>query len=175
MVRLTLYSSWMWCCLANMCNTTHFLFIVEVKLSLDTGWKTNTYILWNMTWDAKKILAENLTDSLLDIICDVIDCFHMKTQFHSLPICHWTSMWFPSNEKNAVLLTFCWSWNKPVLWDCPAAKHCSVTHILLVMQWDMMRLLAANTVVSLTDCWYGMRCVKNARWKKLVSLTNYWS
>ena len=110
----------------------------------------------------KKILSENLTDSLLE-------CDRLLPYENTIPLTSYLS-WdinvAPSNEKKAVLLTFCWSWNK-MLWHCPAAKHCSVTHILLVMGWNMMRLLAANTVTaSLTDCWYGMGCVKTARWNK---------
>ena len=162
MVRLTLYYPWMWYCLAkHMYSTTHFLFIAEVKLSESLAGKSNTYILWNMTWDAKEILVENLTYSLLDSIrCDMMDWFHMKTQFHSLPI-------FIEYQCDSLEMRRCSITNFLLVMEqdvmrLPSRKHCIVTHILLVMGWDMMRLLVANTVVSLTDCLYGMRCIKTA-------------
>ena len=162
MVRLTLYYPWMWYCLAkHMCSTTHFLFIAEVKLSESLAGKSNTYILWNMTWDAKEILVENLTYSLLDSIrCDMMDWFHMKTQFHSLPI-------FIEHQCDSLEMRKCSITNFLLVMEqdvmrLSSNKHCIVTHILLVMGWDMMRLLVANAVVSLTDCLYGMRCIKTA-------------
>ena len=98
--------------------------------------------------------------SLDSIRCDVMDWFHMKTQFHSLPI-------FIEHQCDSLEMRKCSITNFLLVMEqdvmrLPSRKHCIVTHILLVMGWDMMRLLVANTVVSLTDCLYGVRCIKTA-------------
>ena len=78
-----------------------------------------------------------------------------QMQCHSLPVGHGMkcneTAW--QRKTDAVSLTGCWSCNE-MQWDCMVKKNkCSVTHWLLVMGWNAMRLHGKENAVSLTGCW----------------------
>ena len=146
----------------------------EMKCN-ETGWsrKTNAVSLtycrsWDkMQWDwMVKINAVSLT------LCwswDEMQWDWMVKKTNAVPLTYYWSCnetgW--SRKTNAVSLTPCWSWVE-MQWESWIVKKnkCSVTHPLLVMGWNAMRLHGKEKQLQ----WYLLPVVQGMRCSQFVRL-----
>ena len=93
------------------------------------------------------------------------DCL-VKNKFYSPPGDHWMKR--PGKRKNVVSLTYCSSCDE-TWWESLAIDKYNATHPLLVMGWEMMRLLGKKIMQchSPTVC-HGMRHGKFTSQRKKV-------
>ncbi len=122
----------------NHCNVTHKLFLMCLDFQTE-NYCSATHILLYKEWDVMRQSGRNnynVTHKLLGMRWDMM-------KLHSaVPL---TICWLMRSDETvwqkitAVKLTPCWSWNE-MCWAWVAGNDCRVTHILLVMEWDVMRL-----------------------------------
>ena len=108
-----------------------------------------------MLWDCMAEINVSVTHKLLVMGWDVMGLHgRNKCQCHSQTVGHGMRCDETAWQKwMSVSLTSCWSWDE-MWWDCMAEINVSVTHILLVMGWDVMRLpCGPQWQHSLTGCW----------------------
>ena len=99
-------------------SVSHSLFVMAWDETVSQKSCSIAHILFIMGWYVMRLLYEN--------------------NAYLLFIMEWDLM-LPGRQNGAESLTSCWSWNE--MWNCMAGTKGSVTHILLVMRWDMMTLL----------------------------------
>ena len=165
-VSLTYCWSWdgmHWDCMRkkNKCNVAHILSWDEMQ--------------WDCTVKKKKT---SVTHTLLVMGQNAMRLHWNENQMqcHSHPVGH--VMRLHGKEKNAVSHTSCCSWDE-MQWDCILKKtKCSVTHSLLVMGWNAMRLHCKEKQMQCHShtVGHGMTCNEIEWWRQndVLSLTYCW-
>ena len=85
------------------------------------------------------------------------DCLTQNVQCHSLAVGHRMRLPF---TKCPMLLTSYWSYQK-MWWDC-LTQMFNVSHLLLVIEKDVMTLPFTWFAMSLTCCWSWHKCDENS-------------
>ena len=140
-----------------------------------------THILLVMGWNALRLHAKEkqmqcCSHPVMGWNAMRLHSKEEKNQCHSHPVGH--VMRLHGKEKNAVSHTSCCSWDE-MQWDCILKKtKCSVTHSLLVMGWNAMRLHCKEKQMQCHShtVGHGMTCNEIEWWRQndVLSLTYCW-
>ena len=140
----------------KVCNVTHLLLVIGkdvMRLPF-----TKCAMLLTCYWSSGMMWWDSLSQNV---------------QYHSLAVGHRKDLMRLPFRRCAMSLTSCWSLEK-IWWDCCSQnvqchslavghrkrsdettfhKRCYVTHCLLVIGEDLMRLPFTKCAMSLTGCW----------------------